>query len=114
MQSTLRASPDTIPAADTLHAVGICCWIDIHLARFDTSLAVHTGTLVKMHAEERKFVEQSVERTQRAKVFAERSVHDQRRYDHDPQHQKFPLEDCAQLFSDGTVQENVPQSRSGS
>ena len=73
-----RAGTDTFPAADAFTAVGIFVRIHVHLAGFGTKSAIYTRMLIQMHSYKAHLLEQAVECPQRADVFTEWPVDEDR------------------------------------
>ena len=103
VQCFFRTGADAVAAADTLHAVRLFAGIDIHLAGLCAGTAVNTRTLIEAHADEGETVEESIECSQRAEVFAERAVHDEPRYDDDAEYDKFPVKEPSELRTDDRI-----------
>ena len=73
----MRARTDAVAAADAFAAVGSGRRVDVHLARFGAGVASDALGSIKMHAVKGDLIEETVDRAQRADVFAEWSVYDE-------------------------------------
>jgi len=74
-----RTGVHAFPAPDAFVAVWRRVGIHVHLARLRALPAVHTGVLIHVHSDKTYLLEQSVERSQRTDVFAERPIDKYRR-----------------------------------
>ena len=89
----MRTSDLAISAADAIHAVGILPHRNIELADFLTGSAFRAFFRVDFKSIERNFVENSINRSERANVTAKRAVYYNRRKNRDQKDSKFPAED---------------------
>ena len=74
----LRTDVDTLPAPYTFTTVGILVWIHIHLTCFCAKSAIYACMLIQMHSYKAHLLEQAVKCPERAYVFAERPVDEDR------------------------------------
>ena len=95
-----------ISAADAVHAVGIFPHRNIELADFLTGSAFRAFFGVDFKSIERNFIENSINRSERANVTAKRAVYYNRRKNRDQKDSKLPAEDKSRGFPHSIVQKN--------
>ena len=72
--SIYRTAPNTIPAADTFGAVWIFTDINVHLTGRFTFSTVDTAFSIDLVAVQRNWIKNTVNRAQRADIFAEWTI----------------------------------------
>lgn len=100
MQCLFGAGPDTIAAPDALHTVRRFRRVDTHPANLGAFAARHTFAAVKFGVKERKLIEEAIDGTKRAQIFAEGPPDDHAHQNDGQKHRKLPCEQPSQKRAD--------------
>ena len=104
MYEYLRALPpdclggtdgDTFTAVDTLV---VADFFDVHLAARNAETAVRTLVFIEFYAEKRDFIEEAVQRTERAQEAAEKAVNKDAQHRYGDQDREFPGKQAPDSF----------------
>lgn len=106
----MRTSGLAVSAADAVHTVGIFPNRNIELADFLTGSAFRAFFRVDFKSIERDFVENSINRSERANVTAKRTVYYNRRKNRERKDGEFPAEEKSSGPPHGIVQKNEGNS----
>ena len=102
----MRTSGLAVSAADTVHAVRILPHGNTELTDFLTGSAFRAFFGVDFKSIERNFVENSINRSERANVAAKRAVYHNRRKNRDQKDSKLPAEDKSRGSPHSIVKKN--------
>lgn len=114
LQCAFWAGLDAVAAADALGAVGLFAGIHAHPAFFGAFAAVDTRIFVKLHTVQGEFIEQTVDGTQGAQVFAEGTPDGKTGGGNEDQQKKLPQENATKLRPDHMIPDGEENTRNGS
>ena len=106
----MRTSGLAVSAADAIHAVGILPHRNIELADFLTGTAFCAFFGINFESVKGNFIENAVNRTERANVTAKRAVYYNRRKNRDQKDSKLPAEDETGGSTHGRIQKHKGNS----